>query len=370
MVGADYVVGGIPAIVDTIVSSDQSEIEFHVTVSPGKTLDKGVPSFKGAKIHYLELRYGFIRLVKTAIALRKIIQKNEIDVIHLHAARAGLLGILAGVGTKVKIVYTGHGWRSRQLLPSLKRKIVEISERLIGFSANSVTFLTWDEKRYGNTHRLFRSERGIVVSTRIDGKFFSQVDEEEVENARKFLRAKPERTIVGMIGRLNEQKDPLLFVEIAAKFVKIFPHVDFVWIGEGQLRSDVNARIQTLNLTDRVYFPGALPRAQIPGALNVIDCLLLTSRYEGLPVTLLEAYASGTLVMSRDFEGVRDYLIDGVNGFIFEEDYESKIHDIIHLIVHKDPKIFEVADNGKQTFVTNYDNVNKMVKEYVDLYLI
>jgi glycosyltransferase involved in cell wall biosynthesis len=365
MVGADFVMGGIPAIVDTIVSKESSELEFHVTVTPGKNPGPGIPSFSNAIIHRYDLSYALVQLPQRVLALRKIILDHSVDVVHLHAARAGLVGTLAALGTKAKIVYTGHGWRSQQLPPSLKREFIQQSERFIGHRADTLTFLTEGEKQYGLKHKLFRADHGRVISTRIDADRFEHVRPELLEQACTFLKAKPGTFIVGMVGRLHPEKDPLLFIEIAKKFLEVFPTVDFVWVGEGELRPTIETALKSFRHADRIRFPGAVSRDLIPAVLKTFDGLLLTSHYESLPVCLIEAYAAQLPVMARYFDGIENFLPDSSLSFVLDSEY-TKVNEYLSDMTKKALRISEKIDKCYQFFLESFCDQRIMVRDYVD----
>lgn len=125
--------------------------------------------------------------------------------------------------------------------------------------------------------------------------------------ARAALRARlglGRGPVVVTVGRLHVQKDPLLFVEIAARV-----DARFVWVGDGPMREEAARRA-----AGRVTFVGA--RADVADWLAAADLFLFTSRWEGLPNAVLEAMAAGLPVVSTDFDGADEVVRPGTGTIV------------------------------------------------------
>ena len=109
--------------------------------------------------------------------------------------------------------------------------------------------------------------------------------------------------VVGTVGRLDFQKNPQIFIEIANSYSKIDGDAKFLWIGKGVYREDMEKRINELALSDKFILPGYVD--DVEPYFSVFDTFIITSRYEGLPLTVLKSIACGVPVVS--------YLINGIN---------------------------------------------------------
>src|SRR5207253_7200369 len=107
--------------------------------------------------------YSAWTLLFRALQVRKILKTENISVLHLHTARAGLLGCIAGLGLPIKKVYTGHSWCFEQKANVLQRALFYLYERFICYSANTVTFLTARDQMLGLNNGLVSREKGTVV---------------------------------------------------------------------------------------------------------------------------------------------------------------------------------------------------------------
>ena len=125
----------------------------------------------------------------------------------------------------------------------------------------------------------------------------------------------PEKAqVVGTVIRFVEQKDPLLWIETAAQIAKVRSDVHFVLAGYGELANSIYDRIRELGLIDRVALPG--PVADVGLIYAVCDVILLTSRFEGSPLVLIEAQSAGRPVVVPDVGAIRETVFDGVTARI------------------------------------------------------
>jgi glycosyltransferase involved in cell wall biosynthesis len=120
--------------------------------------------------------------------------------------------------------------------------------------------------------------------------------------------------IVGTVSRMTPQKDPATWLAVAARVAAAHPEVRFVWVWGGEQEAEVRNRAAALGLGDRIRFPGYRPDArELAGAFDVF---LLTSRFEGLPYTPIEALGAGTPVVATDVVGTRDVIRHGETGLL------------------------------------------------------
>jgi glycosyltransferase involved in cell wall biosynthesis len=116
------------------------------------------------------------------------------------------------------------------------------------------------------------------------------------------------------VGRLSAQKNPLALVEGAARVRQERPDARFVLIGEGSLREAVAARIRELGLAGHVRLSGW--RDDAARLMAAADVVTLTSRWEGVPHTLLEAMAWSRPVVATAVNGCPEVVVDGVTGYL------------------------------------------------------
>ena len=121
------------------------------------------------------------------------------------------------------------------------------------------------------------------------------------------------------VGRLEEQKNPLLLVEAFAALRRTVSDVRLVVVGEGGLRHAAEDRARELGVADAIHWSGFRSRADMPRLMNGADVLMLPSRFEGMPISVLEALACGLPVVATAVGEVPLVVADKVNGRLVRE---------------------------------------------------
>lgn len=97
--------------------------------------------------------------------------------------------------------------------------------------------------------------------------------------------------LIGVIGRLAPQKNPLFTVEVLKKVLKNHKDYSAVFVGDGELRTETEEAVRAAGLQDQVHFVGTVDN--VNEWMSAVDCLLMPSLFEGLPFVLVEAQAAG-----------------------------------------------------------------------------
>jgi glycosyltransferase involved in cell wall biosynthesis len=133
---------------------------------------------------------------------------------------------------------------------------------------------------------------------------------------RSRLGAGNETKLLVFVGRLDRQKDPLLLLEAFKQALAQGKDLRLAIIGDGALRSAVETASQHSDFQGRVIMMGALSRHTIADVLRSADAFVMSSAYEGMPIAVLEALATGLPVVSTDVGELRRVVQDGINGYL------------------------------------------------------
>jgi glycosyltransferase involved in cell wall biosynthesis len=140
------------------------------------------------------------------------------------------------------------------------------------------------------------------------------VDLERFDPALATAKREAAHPLVAGVGRLHPQKDFSLFLEVAARLVQRIPAIRFVIAGDGPEAAMLREKAAALGLAERVRFAGHV--ADMREIYAAADALLLTSRYEGTPLTVLEAMAMRVPVVASRLDGIAEVIADGADGFL------------------------------------------------------
>lgn len=286
---------------------------FLFTASSG-LLIADARAIKGLKFKESSFLERSINPFKDFIALIEIflfIRKNKIDIVHTHSSKAGILGRLAAKLAQVKtIIHTVHGWSFNDYQPRALRQIYINLERFCAKFTKKIIVVSNYDMEKGLANRIGVENKYVLIRYAIDKQEFILVD----KNIRGELGLNADTLVVGMVACFKPQKAPLDFIKVASLVVKELPNVKFILVGDGILRPDIEKLIQKLNLKSKIILTGW--RRDISRLLSLVDVFVLTSLWEGLPVTVLEAIASGKPPVVTDTGGVSEVVADGKTGFL------------------------------------------------------
>lgn len=275
---------------------------------------------------------------------RKIIKKIKPDIIHLHSAKAGVLGRFACLGllSKKNVYYSPHGFSFvQQNISKNKVLFFKILEYSMPFLFGG-TIVASGDTEYIISKKVGKS---ILIRNGVDfelpDKLYSQVYNKDFT--------------VGTVGRLTPQKNPKAFNDIALKF----PNVKFIWIGDGELINEITA--ENIHVTGWVR-----TREELLKKINTLDLYLQVSLWEGLPIAILEAMAMRKPLLVSDVIGNRDTVENDFNGYVYKNEEEA-VNKIKSFIEKRD--LLEMGNNSYKKVFTEY-NKNKNFTILADVYKI
>ncbi len=164
------------------------------------------------------------------------------------------------------------------------------------------------------------AQRFSFIPTWVDAEVFRNPAERDRQVARaeliSSLGARNAKRILVFVGRLDRQKDPLLLLQAFRELTSTEPGLHLVMIGDGVLRPKIKAMIRTTGMEKCVSLLGVRSAPDIARIHIASDLFVLSSAYEGMPIAVLEALATGLPVVSPDVGEIRRVVAHGVNGRI------------------------------------------------------
>jgi glycosyltransferase involved in cell wall biosynthesis len=362
-VGADDVAGGVANYISSMAGAFAAHgIECHVTVSE-KRITQPVSVFPGTFVrHGFTLNYRPWSLAESALKLRRILRREQIDLLHLHTARGGLVGVLAALGTGIPVLYTGHSLRFEQKQTALTRLFFRWYERIICSLADRSTMLTKRDRRVAIHCRVVAPERSVVVATRIPAAGAPHHSSGDASSRTGF--------VMGAVGSLDERKDPLTFVRAARFIADQWPDASFVWVGDGGLRQPMEHLASDLGIIDRLTITGNVSKQEVNRWLHTMSVFVSCSRIEGVPLAVLEAFAARIPVVACRYAGSGWYYVIRGNetGLTFAPgDAEGCARQVLRLAL--DEALRErIAVGGSRLFAARYSGADLMAQEFIGLY--
>jgi glycosyltransferase involved in cell wall biosynthesis len=249
--------------------------------------------------------------------IRKIIRKHSIQVVHAHGFKADLYALAATRSTKTPLMATCHNWPGTswtlKAYAALDRWALRHFSRVVILSEQVATRLRGAGV---NSERIMNIPTGI--------------------NTMKFTGRKPvpglrtgqaDELVVGCVGRLVPEKGCAILLRAAAQIVPEFPLVRFVFVGEGPERPHLESLSRELNIDRSVYFAGR--REDMPEVYAAFDLCVLPSFVEAMPMTILEAMASGNSVVSTRVGEIPRMVAHDVTGILVQPNQVTELRDAI-----------------------------------------
>ncbi|MDW3193615.1 MAG: glycosyltransferase [Cytophagales bacterium] len=173
-----------------------------------------------------------------------------------------------------------------------------------------------------------------------------------------------DRKVIGYVAAVTEEKNPEVFLETARAVLAKYKNCCFLWIGDGELKETVQAQINLLGLSSRVFLPGF--QANIQSWITALDVLFFPSLSEGFPTTLLQAMQVGVPVIASDLPSIREIVTDGETGLLSDAKNEEEFTHKIMEVVSNDDLRNKLKANALDSVTHFY--VEEMVQKYVKLY--
>jgi len=248
-------------------------------------------------------------------ALRELtgeLRNGRFDIVHTHSAKAGALGRIAAYRVGVPaIVHTFHGFpfHDFQLWP-LRAAYIQIEKRL-GRITDQFLAVGGAVAAQAINLRIAPAERIRTIASAIDLNI-PPASPGNRAAARRLMDLPDDALVVGTVGRLAPQKAPQDMVAAIAAMDRA--NVYCVWVGDGPMREEVARLVERRNLANRFLLLGE--RRDVAALLPGFDVFALSSHYEGLPCSLVEAMTCGLPVVATAVNAVPEVVVPGRTGLL------------------------------------------------------
>lgn len=357
-------IGGAERFLRTLalaVDRKKYDLHFFCIVTGGEL----VPEFEKLGYHVRVIpcynwnrRLPFRFVVTNILKLAIIFKKEKFQIVHTHLYRANMIGriaaILAGIPYLYATEHNTNSWKKKvdifwdKLLARFTNKIIAVSEYVKDFTI---------EQEQLQPNKLLTLWHGIWV------KDFDEVNGRPQTRTR--LGFGLNQPIIGSIGRLVPQKGYRYFLEAMPKILNRFPDTQFMIIGDGPLKDELQELSKYLGLQANLKLPGF--RNDIPQLLKAMDAFVMTSLWEGFGIVLIEAMACSLPVVATNVGPVPEIVKDGETGFLVEPEHADQVADSVIKLLENPELLQKLGLNGRKRLNTFF-TAEKMIENLEQIY--
>ncbi len=297
-------------------------------------------------------------------AINKI-EKENYDIIHCHGARANFISLMLKAKTKKPIVTTIHSDYKLDFKGDFFKNIVYTNVN--AFSLKFIDYYIGVSKSF----KLMMVERGFP-----EEKIYSVYNGIDIDEEIAFISKEnffkkhniplnEDEVYVGIMGRLHPVKGHQIFLQAAHRAYKKNKNLRFLIAGDGEEREKLEEQIKNLGMDKVVHLIGFVSKPY--DFFNAVDINTLTSYSESFPYVILEGALLKKPTISSDVGGIKDMLINGKTGYVFDiADSKTLSEEILELANSKEKRI-RIGEALYQMVRDNYSTKN-MAEKHIEIY--
>ncbi|WP_462267235.1 glycosyltransferase family 4 protein [Mucilaginibacter sp.] len=349
--------GGVKTYVAHVLEyADPEQFEFAI-IAPADDYFESFCRRRAVPYYTIDLERGNNPLKNTAVLSQIIraIKKEKPAIIHAHSAKGGFLGRLAAKLTKTMVIYTPHAF-SFMSFTGGKRMAFFMLEIIARSWTTLLLAISYSEASRAVNEVGLPPEKVKTILNAVP------VHKPAVH------KEQPGPLKIRMIGRLTHQKNPLLFLEVAHRLLSGYENLEFAILGAGihdHLTDEIDAFLIKNKLQDKVKIEqwGNVSTGQT--FLQETDIYVMTSIFEGLPFSLLEAMLAGIPCVVTRVDGNTDVIQNNENGFscLSVEEFCKKLE----LLINNEALRQRIGQAGRDYVIAHHD-IQKNIKQLEAIY--
>lgn len=210
--------------------------------------------------------------------IKKIIKKIKPQIVYLNSSKAGGLGRLAlWFNKKIKIIYNAHGWYFNAKIGPKKIKLYTFLEKLLAKRTDMIVNISKNEYDTAILKKIAPENKMCIIENGIDFNKFKDTEKDK-EETKKELNIAKDTKLIGVVGRIMEQKDPITTIKAFNLVHKQYPLTKLIYVGNGDLEKDVMQYANENKLKDDIIITGWVDNVE--KYIPIFDIAILPSKWE------------------------------------------------------------------------------------------
>jgi glycosyltransferase involved in cell wall biosynthesis len=291
--------------------------------------------------------------------LHRLMQQEKPVILHTWMIHANILGRIMGRLNRVPVVIIS---RRTQNLDGVGR---ELANRMLSGWSDATITVSECVRQVEIAQARTDPAKVITIHNGVEAERYRQIDLTVRDLIRRELKTPNEVLVIASVGRLHSVKG---FAHLLAAMQSVharFPEVHLWLIGDGELRTTLDAQAHKLGLDDVIVFAGT--RLDVPEILTAVDIFTLTSHVEGMPNAILEAMAAGLPIVATQVGGVPEIVVDGETGLLVPPADEKALAQALLTLLEDASLRQHFGLAGRQRLLEQFD-IAVTRQKTVDLY--
>ncbi len=311
---------------------------------------------KECRVYYLD--YGKVSLFGVISRLYKILKSNNYDIVHIYGLKANIIGRLVGFLARCKRIVSGlrgkyPGDKESKLYLFLDKLTLPFIRLYVSNSKSAVDFLV----KNGYPKEIFR-----VVYNGIDENALLLLKDSSLKES---LNIKDESILV-CVSNLKSMKGHDMLIKSAKILKDKGISFKLLLVGDGPLKEKLIHMVTNLSLGARVIFLGQ--RNDIGNLLSLSHIFVFPSKWEGMPVSVMEAYLAKLPVVAFDTSGVCEIVLDGETGLLAEPFNVEEFTSSIEILIKDSEKRKRMGEAGYRRIKERF-SLTAMIEGVEEIYL-
>ncbi|KKP92343.1 MAG: Glycosyl transferase group 1 [Parcubacteria group bacterium GW2011_GWA2_36_10] len=309
--------------------------------------------------------------INAFLELKKLLDSGKYHLAHLNSSKAGLIGSIAAsihnlnpLNTRLRLIYTAHGFVFNEPLNKIEKTIYKMSEKFSTAVENAIITVSDYDKQSAIEHKICPAHKMFTIHNGLD---FNKYNFLSAEDAKKELNLDENKTYFGTIASFYKTKGHTYLLEAIKIFLETQNREAYHWIliGDGPEQKNIEELIKKYNLEK--YITIISPKNNDWKYLKAFDYFILPSVKEGLPYTLLEAGLAKIPVIATQVGGVPEIITDHQTGLLVTPANPLSLANAMKEITETE-LVNNFIENNYQNIIDNFD-LNQTIQKTEELYL-
>lgn len=344
--------------------------------NPVYEMDIGMLKKVGIKQHPISIPKSPVHIrhgIKAFFQITSIIRQEGITALHCHNPMGGVLGRLAAFvcgAERLYVIYTAHGFHFYKGAPLWNWLLFYPVEWMLARTTDCLVTINREDARRAEKFLHGRLKSAYQIpGVGVDTSKFAP-DRDMRTQMRRQLQIAENTFYLLSVGEVNRNKNHEVIIRALAE--RKDPAIFYGICGRGNRREYLEKLARKLGVEKQVKFFGF--RKDIPQMLQAADCFVFPSKREGLGIAAVEAMAAGLPLITSDCRGTREYMEDGVTGYVCGSNTAAAYAKLIRRMKESPERRREMSDacrSAAESFaIKKTDKIMRRIYEQLSIHSI